>query len=284
MSSTLPDHVGVYGGGRMGAGIAHALLVARSRVTLIERDELAADQAAQRVRTSLHRAAERGSAAAVTVALELVDRLTTTSDPSRLSSTELVIEAVPEEFDLKVDVLTMSQSLAPGAAIATNTSALSITKLANRLPDPTRLIGLHFFNPVPVSDLVEIVPGENTPPTLLGQARGWVKALGKTGIVVDDSPGFATSRLGLAIALEAIRMLQENVATAADIDEAMRLGYRHAMGPLRTTDIVGLDVRLEIAEYLAAELGSRFTPPQLLRDLVAAGHLGRKSGRGFYEW
>ncbi|WP_258546414.1 3-hydroxyacyl-CoA dehydrogenase family protein, partial [Microbacterium sp. H6] len=152
------------------------------------------------------------------------------------------------------------------------------------LDRPSRLLGMHFFNPVPASTLVEIVHGASTAPALVDAARGWVAAIGKTPIVVADAPGFASSRLGVAIGLEAIRMLEEGVASAEDIDAAMTLGYKHPVGPLRLTDIVGLDVRLGIAEYLSAQLGERFEPPALLRRLVAEGHLGRKSGRGFYEW
>ena len=168
--------------------------------------------------------------------------------------------------------------------LATNTSSLSIDAIAAGLKAPERFIGLHFFNPVPASDLVEVVVGAHTAYPLVEQARGWVAALGKTAITVKDSPGFASSRLGVAIALEAMRMVQQGVASAEDIDTAMTLGYRHPVGPLRTTDIVGLDVRLAIAEHLVRELGPRFEPPQLLRDKVAAGELGRKSGRGFYDW
>ena len=194
------------------------------------------------------------------------------------------MEAVPELVDLKRDVLERIASVAPDAVIGSNTSSLSIDRLADTLPVPSRLIGLHFFNPVPVSELVEIVVGRRTAPGLVTDAETWVTALGKTAITVQDSPGFASSRLGVAIALEAMRMLDEGVASAADIDTAMTLGYRHPVGPLRTTDIVGLDVRLAIAEHLERELGPRFTPPQVLRDKVAAGELGRKTGQGFYTW
>ncbi len=149
---------------------------------------------------------------------------------------------------------------------------------------PDRFLGLHFFNPVPASQLVEIVVGRDTAPELVADARGWVAAIGKVPVVVRDAPGFASSRLGVALGLEAIRMLEEGVASAADIDAAMQLGYRHPIGPLRTTDLVGLDVRLGIAEELHARLGDRFAPPELLRRMVADGRLGRKTGRGFYEW
>jgi len=146
------------------------------------------------------------------------------------------------------------------------------------------LVGMHFFNPVPASALVEIVVGPQTDEAVRDRARSWAAALRKTAIVVRDSPGFATSRLGVLLGLEAIRMLEEGVADAESIDRAMELGYRHPMGPLRSTDLVGLDVRLAIAEHLRRELGERFAPPQLLRDKVARGELGKKSGQGFYNW
>lgn len=171
------------------------------------------------------------------------------------------MEAVPEQTDLKRNVLATIETVAPEAWVATNTSSLSVDELASTLNRPQRFIGLHFFSPVPASRLVEIVVGATTAPDLVDLSRGWVADLGKTAIAVTDSPGFASSRLGVAIALEAMRMLEEGVATAEDIDTAMELGYKHPAGPLRTTDIVGLDVRLAIAEHLAREVGDRFAPP-----------------------
>jgi 3-hydroxybutyryl-CoA dehydrogenase len=281
-ADVLPAQVGVFGGGRMGAGIAHTFLAAGCRVTVVESDPAAADAARERVATSLSKAAERG------VLQESVEhalaRLTTTSDPAQLATAELVVEAVPEDVELKRSVFRQVEQVAPDAVLATNTSSLSIDAIADGLSTPGRFVGLHFFNPVPTSDLVEVVVGSQTSTALVGEAESWVAALGKTAIVVRDSPGFASSRLGVAIALEAMRMVEEGVASAQDIDTAMTLGYRHPVGPLRTTDLVGLDVRLAIAEHLAQELGPRFEPPQLLRDKVAAGELGRKTGRGFYDW
>jgi 3-hydroxybutyryl-CoA dehydrogenase len=234
------------------------------------------------VTASLARAAQK---AALPAGLDAaVARLTVTDDPDALAAAALVVEAVPEQLDLKAQVFGRVAEVAPDAVLATNTSSLSITALADRLPRPGNVIGLHFFNPVPASELVEIVRGRHTGDGLINHAQRWVEELGKTAIVVADSPSFASSRLGVAIALEAMRMLEEGVASAADIDTAMTLGYRHPTGPLRTTDIVGLDVRLAIAEHLSRELGPRFEPPQLLRDMVARGHLGRKSGEGFYDW
>ncbi|ANW67261.1 3-hydroxybutyryl-CoA dehydrogenase [Mycobacterium sp. djl-10] len=272
----LPARVGVYGGGRMGAGIAHAFAAAGADVIVIENDTQTADAAVERIQKSLAKAAEKGA--------PVPGEITVLTDPDTLADTGLVIEAVPELVDVKTSVLTTVAASAPEATIGTNTSSLSIDVLAEALPDPSRLIGLHFFNPVPVSDLVEIVVGARTDPTLVARATSWVQALGKTAITVTDSPGFASSRLGVAIALEAMRMLDEGVASAADIDTAMTLGYRHPVGPLKTTDIVGLDVRLAIAEHLERELGPRFAPPKVLRDKVVSGELGRKTGRGFYQW
>jgi len=279
---SVPSHVGVYGGGRMGAGIAHAFLIAGARVTIIENTADTAAQAAERVTVNLARAAERGRLVGDLATVRA--RLHVAADPSAVAGADLVIEAVPEDTALKVDVLTRVAAVTPGAVLATNTSSLSIDAIADRLPDPTRFLGLHFFNPVPTSDLVEIVVGRRTSSVLVADAKTWVAGLGKTAITVADSPGFASSRLGVAIALEAMRMLEEQVASAADIDTAMTLGYRHPTGPLRTSDLVGLDVRLAIAEHLAKEVGPRFEPPAILRELVAEGKLGRKSGQGFYTW
>ena len=280
--SGLPERVGVYGGGRMGAGIAHAFLVAGSSVVVIESDPDRAAAAHERVLTSLAKAADRD---ALTESVESVAaRLTTAADAEALSGVALVVEAVPEDADLKAQVFERVESVAGEAVLASNTSSLSIAGLAASLRAPERFLGLHFFNPVPASGLVEIVVGAATADDLPARAAGWVDALGKTAITVNDTPGFASSRLGVALALEAMRMLEEGVASAADIDTAMTLGYRHPVGPLRTTDLVGLDVRLAIAEHLARELGARFEPPAVLRDKVAAGQLGRKSGQGFYSW
>ncbi|GAA3017828.1 3-hydroxyacyl-CoA dehydrogenase family protein [Streptosporangium longisporum] len=282
MNDDRPETVGILGGGRMGSGIAHAFLASGSRVVIVENDPEAADAARRRVGDGLARAHAKNTLA--TSPADAMARLRTTADPAELAGCELVVEAVPEDMTLKAAVLATAGEHAPGAVLASNTSSLSIDALAAGLAAPDRFIGLHFFNPVPVSDLVEIVVGSRTAPELVARAQGWVAALGRTAVTVSDSPGFASSRLGVCLALEAMRMLEEGVASAADIDAVMVLGYRHPMGPLRTTDVVGLDVRLAIAEHLARELGPRFEPPRILRDLVAAGHLGRKTGRGFFTW
>jgi len=278
----VPARVGVLGGGRMGAGIAHAFLLAGAEVVVLERDEAAASAALTAVRQHLERSAERG---AVESADEVLPRARATSAVADLAGCGLVVEAVFEDLEVKAEVLGRVEAvLKPDAWLATNTSSISVDALARRIRRGDRLCGLHFFNPVPASALVEIVRGPRTPPELVDAARGWVEALGKTAVVVADAPGFASSRLGVAIALEAMRMLEEGVASPEDIDTAMRLGYRHPMGPLELTDLVGLDVRLGIAEYLAGELGERFAPPAILREKVRAGRLGRKTGEGFYTW
>ncbi|MFD6054172.1 3-hydroxyacyl-CoA dehydrogenase family protein [Agromyces sp. NPDC060279] len=278
-----PATVGVLGGGRMGAGIAHAFLLAGSRVTVVERDADAAEAAGRRVLDAVAVSIERGTADEAAGVYDA--RFATSTEVGDFAACELVVEAVPEELALKADALTRVEAvLAPGAALATNTSSISIDELAALLDRPQRFLGMHFFNPVPASALVELVRGDATDATLVVEAQSWVQALGKTPIVVADAPGFASSRLGVALGLEAIRMLEAGVASAEDIDRAMTLGYKHPVGPLRLTDLVGLDVRLGIAEYLASTLGERFEPPALLRRMVAEGRLGRKSGEGFYLW
>jgi len=281
--SELPTRVGVLGGGRMGAGIAHAFLVSGSSVAVVERDDEQVGAARERVRSAVQVSIDRGS---TTESLdELIGRLDVGTDDALFDECELVMEAVPEEYALKVASLArIEDRVGAEVPIATNTSSISIDALAAELRFPSRLLGMHFFNPVPASELVEVVVGTATEPGIVEQALGWVVALGKTPVTVRDSPGFASSRLGLVLGLEAIRMLEEGVASADDIDAAMVLGYKFPVGPLRLTDIVGLDVRLGIAEYLHAALGERFAPPQLLRDKVAGGELGRKTGQGFFSW
>lgn len=279
----LPNHIAVVGGGRMGAGIALSLAIGGSQVTVLERDAASVDAARARLDDIAQKAVAKDPAAP---ALDvLLGRLAVSEDYELLREANLVIEAVPEDFELKVNTLRAIEGrVTETTAIATNTSSLSVTKLAAELSHPSRFLGLHFFNPVPASTLIEVVVGEQTGVGLVAAARAWTEGLRKTPVVVHDAPGFASSRLGVALALEAMRMLEEGVASAEDIDAAMVLGYRHATGPLKTTDLVGLDVRLGIAEYLASTLGERFAPPQILRDKVAAGELGRKSGTGFFDY
>ncbi|MDO5669749.1 MAG: 3-hydroxyacyl-CoA dehydrogenase family protein [Corynebacterium sp.] len=276
---TVPNKVGVLGGGRMGAGIAHSFLAAGAEVTVVDINDEAVAAAYERISNDVDGSLKRGASG---TREEWLERLTVTTDAGAFAGLPLVVEAVPESMDLKVSSFQKIADASPEAVIATNTSSLSVSDLA--LTVDNDVIGLHFFNPVPASKLVEIVVADSTPAPLVDSARGWVEALGKTPIVVKDAPGFASSRLGVVIALEAIRMVEEGVASAQDIDNAMVLGYKFPVGPLALTDIVGLDVRLGIAEYLASTLGERFAPPQLMRDMVERGELGRKSGKGFYDY
>ncbi|MFD4714505.1 3-hydroxyacyl-CoA dehydrogenase family protein [Streptomyces sp. NPDC058430] len=286
MSTTAPAPavVGVIGGGRMGAGIAQSYATAGSTVTMVENGAAAAAAALDRVATGLERAAERDrlTEPAETVLarvsiVESVDMLPAGAD--------LVVEAVPEDPALKARVLAAAErAVSATTVLASNTSSLSVTELAAALTRPGRFLGMHFFNPVPASELVEIVVAPDTDAATVEAALRWTRCLGKKDVVVQDSPGFASSRLGLALGLEAIRMVEEGVAGPEAIDDAMRLGYKHPVGPLRLTDLVGLDVRLAIAEHLHDTLGERFAPPRLLREKVAKGELGRKTGQGFYSW
>lgn len=283
LPNSLPAKVGVLGGGRMGAGIAHAFLVNGCDVVVVERDEASAQGARERVESAAAKSIERGSADGNLG--EMLSRFDVSVDYAAFANRGLVVEAVPEIWDLKVSSLkNVEDNLRTDAILASNTSSLSMSGLAAELQRPENFLGLHFFNPVPASTLIEVVIAKQSAEEVITKARGWVTALGKTAVVVNDAPGFASSRLGVAIALEAMRMVEEGVASAQDIDNAMVLGYKHPTGPLKTTDIVGLDVRLGIAEYLHQTLGDRFAPPQILRDLVEQGHLGRKTGRGFYDW
>lgn len=279
----VPARVGVLGGGRMGAGIAHAFLLAGANVIVVERDAPSAEAARERVERDLAKSLERGAFDGNLG--ELTDRFAVSLSYSDFADRQLVVEAVPENWDLKVSSLrAVEEQLGEGAWLASNTSSLSIDGLAESLERPANFIGLHFFNPVPASKLVEVVQSKHSSEELKAAARTWVDGLGKTPVVVNDAPGFASSRLGVAIALEAIRMVEEGVASPEDIDNAMVLGYKFPIGPLALTDVVGLDVRLGIAEYLESQLGERFSPPQLMRDMVARGELGRKSGKGFYDY
>ncbi|WP_213454360.1 3-hydroxyacyl-CoA dehydrogenase family protein [Rhizomonospora bruguierae] len=272
--------VGIIGGGRMGSGIAHAFLIAGTDVVLVEVDAVAATAAEARVSRYLER-----STTIEQSHLGRTGRLVTVTSVMGVAECGLVVEAAPEEFGLKRRLLAEAERVCPRDAIlTTNTSSISVDALTESLTCPERFAGLHFFNPVPVSELVEIVVGSRTAPWVVGYLQSTVARIGKQTIVVRDSPGFASSRLGVALALEAMLMVEEGIASPADIDRAMTLGYRHSTGPLATSDLVGLDVRLGIAEYLASTLGSRFQPPKILKQLVVEGRLGRKSGRGFFEW
>lgn len=279
------ERVAVVGAGTMGGGIAQACAQAGFETRLFDSDSAALERALSAIQARLHKGAELGKIAAEAVAPALA-RLRAANDLAlAVAGSDLVVEAVPEQLELKRDLFRQITAAAPPEAVlASNTSSISIAQIA-AASDPRRTLGLHFFNPVHAMALVEIVAPAELDPSALAAARDFVAALGKEAVVVHDTPGFATSRLGVALGLEAIRMLEQGVASAPDIDRAMELGYRHPMGPLRLTDLVGLDVRLGIAQNLHHELASEtFRPPELLQRLVADGALGQKSGRGFYLW
>jgi len=282
----FPTRVAVIGAGTMGAGIAQAAATAGwpTRITDARPEAVAAG--IERIERTLDGAVQRGKLSAPDRDA-IRARITPESNVrAACEGADLVVEAVLEDLEVKRDVMSQASDWAqPEALLATNTSSLSIGEIARDLPRPARLIGLHFFNPVHLMKLVEIVTHAGTDDAARADALAVVQAMGKEPIVVRDSPGFASSRLGIALGLEAMRMLEEGVASAADIDRAMELGYNHPMGPLKLTDLVGLDVRLRIAEYLHQALGTdRFAPPAILRRLVAEGKLGKKSGHGFYDW
>jgi 3-hydroxybutyryl-CoA dehydrogenase len=286
MASVLEvQKVAVIGAGTMGTGIAQIAARAGYRTAIYDAAEGAARRALERIGEALSRAVERGKCTAQERE-EALSRLSTAGDlESAAGEADLVIEAAPEDLALKQELFGRISRAARGDAIlASNTSSLPITAIAAAARHPARVIGLHFFNPVPVMKLLEIVQGERTDPMVVTACRAVGGRLGKEVVVVRDAPGFATSRLGIVLALEAMRMVEEGVASVEEIDRAIELGYGHPMGPLKLTDHVGLDVRLAIADHLLAELGERFRPPQILRRMVRAGKLGKKSGEGFYKY
>jgi 3-hydroxybutyryl-CoA dehydrogenase len=275
----------ILGAGTMGNGIAQVCAQAGMQVVLFDINDDAVATGLANIKRMLAKAVEKGKASSEDVAATM-SRLSTSTDLiASCEGAQLVVEAIPEKLELKQSVMSQIESaVADDCLIASNTSSLSITKISAGMNHPQRFLGMHFFNPVPLMALLEVVVGEQTDAANCDLAVELSKRLGKEPIVVQDAPGFASSRLGVCIGLEAMRMVEDGVASAADIDKAMELGYRHPMGPLRLTDLVGLDVRLGIAEYLCEKLGDRFAPPQILRDMVAAGKLGKKSGEGFYKW
>lgn len=275
----------VLGAGTMGHGIAQVLAMAGIKTRLFDVAPAAVDAGLAKIQANLDKGVARGKVEEKARALAL-EALSGASELSvAVQGAEVVIEAAPERMDLKQSIFSdLSELCAPDALLATNTSSLSITEIGQVCSKPERVVGMHFFNPVHIMKLVEVVRTDASSDEAVTCAMELARRMGKEPIDVADTPGFASSRLGIAIGMEAIRMVESGVASAEDIDKAMTLGYGFPMGPLRLTDLVGLDVRLSIAEYLASTLGDRFTPPALLRDMVAAGKLGQKSGEGFYTW
>jgi 3-hydroxybutyryl-CoA dehydrogenase len=277
--------VAVLGAGTMGHGIAQVCAAAGFTVHVSDPSDGAREKGLKGVRDSLERMVAKAKVTAEHRDAVL-GRIAWSGDlGAAVEGADVVIEAVPERIELKRELLQRVDALAPTEALlGSNTSSLSITELGATLRDPSRLVGLHFFNPVPVMELLEIVRGIRTSEATIDRALAFAAKVTKTPIVVRDMPGFATSRLGVALGAEAIRMLEQGVASAEDIDRAMELGYRHPMGPLKLTDLVGLDVRLAILDHLHREVGEQFRAPPLLRQMVRAGKLGKKSGEGFYKW
>ncbi|WP_096389893.1 3-hydroxyacyl-CoA dehydrogenase family protein [Halopenitus persicus] len=278
-------NVTVLGAGTMGHGIAQVTAMAGHDVTIRDIETGILDDGVDAIEKNLQGGVERDklTQAEADAALDRID--TTTDLADAVADASFVIEAVPEDLDLKRDTFAdVEEHVADDAIIASNTSSLSMTAIADALERPERAVGLHFFNPVHIMGLVEIIVAEQTSEGTLAAATDLVEEIDKEPVTVTDTAGFASSRLGVALGVEAIRMLEEGVASAEDIDQAMELGYNHPMGPLELTDVVGLDVRLDILEYLREELGERFKPPQTLKRKVRAGKLGKKSGEGFYVW
>lgn len=279
------QRVAVIGAGTMGQGIAQACAASGASVTVTDVSEAALARGREGVQAALDRLVAKGRLDAGGRDAVLGRITWTPSLAACVGAATVVVEAAPERMALKRELFAQIDAEAPAdALLGTNTSSLSITEIASVTRDPSRVVGLHFFNPVPVMELLEVVRGVRTAEGTIERALAFAASLGKTPIVVRDMPGFATSRLGVALGAEAIRMLESGVASAEDIDKAMVLGYGHPMGPLKLTDLVGLDVRLAIADYLKKELNHPgFEAPALMRRMVAEGKLGKKSGQGFYK-
>ncbi|MBL8859028.1 MAG: 3-hydroxyacyl-CoA dehydrogenase family protein [Planctomycetes bacterium] len=285
MKSSEIRTAAVLGAGTMGHGIAHVLASVGIEARLFDIAAPAVEKGLASVRANLDKGVAKGKVTPADrdAALKRLSGVTQLDEAVR--DVQLVIEAVPEKLDLKQSIFRdLGSKLGPDVLLATNTSSLPITQIASVTRHPERVVGMHFFNPVHIMKLLEVVETPTSSAAAVACAMELGVRMGKEPIRVKDAPGFASSRLGIAIGMEAIRMLESGVASASDIDKAMVLGYGFPIGPLKLTDVVGLDVRLAIAEYLARELGERFAPPKLLREMVARGDLGQKSGKGFYDW
>lgn len=286
-SGTNIQTVAIIGAGTMGHGIAQVSAAAGLQTRLFDVERAQVDAGLEKIRANLQKGIDKGKVTPEQRDIALAGLTGSADFDAAIGGADMVIEAVPEKLQLKHDVLGRAAKLVgQNAILATNTSSLSIAAIAGPLPYPQRVIGTHFFNPVHIMKLLEIVVATSTSEETLAATKAFGERIGKECITIKDSPGFATSRLGLVIGLEAIRMVEQGVGSPEDIDKAMTLGYGFPMGPLRLTDLVGLDVRLHIAEYLSEKLseGAHFRPPKLLRDMVAQGKLGKKSGQGFYKW
>jgi 3-hydroxybutyryl-CoA dehydrogenase len=279
------SRVSVLGAGTMGHGIAHVAAIAGYKVVMRDIDDAAVERGMQAIERNLNKGVQLGKVSEQDRA-DALQRIRSTIDFAEISDSNLVIEAAPENLELKQKLLRETEQVVGADCIfATNTSSLSISQIAKASARPAKVVGMHFFNPVHIMRLVEIVVGSETSDDTTATIREVAQRMNKEPIVVRDVPGFASSRLGVTLGLEAMRMVEQGVASARDIDTAMELGYNHPVGPLKLTDLVGLDVRLSIAEYLHDALRSEaFRPPEILRRMVSEGRLGKKSGEGFYKW
>ena len=278
--------VAVLGAGTMGAGIAQVCAMAGCHVFLRDVKDEFVDRGVLGIEAMLLKGVEKGKVTNEVMVNTLQSIVSTTSVEGAVRNANLVVEAAPESLELKQSLFKEVSALCPSSAVlASNTSSLSLAEVFKHTAHPERCVGMHFFNPVPIMALLEVVQPEATDQAVIDRVLAFAGTIGKEPIVVRDTPGFATSRLGVVLGLEAIRMVEANVASPGDIDKAMELGYRHPMGPLRLTDLVGLDVRMSIADYLRKELDNpAFEVPDLMRQMVKEGKLGKKSGQGFYDW
>jgi len=280
------ENVAIIGAGTMGHGIAQVCAMAGMEVRLFDLEDAALQRGLDKVHSNLDKGVARGKVTEEQRDQALMRLAGSTDLETAVDGANLVVEAVPEVLSLKQKIFSDVEGLVDeDTVLGTNTSSLSVASIASVLARPQQVVGLHFFNPVHIMKLLEVISHEGTDAGVMQRIRSFGAEIGKECIYVKDFPGFATSRLGVCLGMEAIRMFEQGVASAADIDAAMVLGYRHPVGPLKLTDMVGLDVRMHIGEYLAKELGNpAFEPPQLMREMVQQGKLGKKSGVGFYDW